>query len=209
MAKGAPHTDSQTGAMASLVSVLNNFHPLSAGVINYLKDHIFPVSYKKGKLILKAGAVCSHVYFIRKGAIRGFTKEEGKDITTWITAENEMVTSITSFDLQVPALENIQAIENCDLLAMTFDDLQQLYIQLPEFNIVTRKLLERYYRDAEGRAFISRLTKAESKYIHFLRIHSHLSNRIPLKYIASYLGIAEETLSRVRKKISNMAVKRA
>jgi CRP-like cAMP-binding protein len=206
MEKGGLHTDQKADGTAAVLAVLNAFHPLSDGVINYLKEHIFPVSYRKGKLILKAGTVCAHVYFIRKGAIRGFVKEEGKDITTWITAENEMVTSITSFDLQVPALENIQAIENCELFAMTFDNLQQLYIELPEFNIVTRKLLERYYRDAEARAFICRITKAESKYTHFLRIHSHLANRIPLKYIASYLGIAEETLSRVRKKISLNAI---
>jgi CRP-like cAMP-binding protein len=89
------------------------------------------------------------------------------------------------------------------MLAITFDDLENLYIKFPEFNFVVRKLLQKYYRDAEGRAYIARLTNAETKYRHFIRNHSHLANRIPLKYIASFLGITLETLSRVRKKISS------
>jgi len=82
-------------------------------------------------------------------------------------------------------------------------DLENLYLQFPEFNIVTRKLLERYYQDAEGRAFIARLTNAENKYTQFLAKYGHLSNRIPLKYIASFLGMTLETLSRVRKRLSS------
>jgi CRP-like cAMP-binding protein len=187
---------------SGVITVLRSFHPFSNQVAEYLQQHTFSCSFGKGKLLLKAGNISSYVYFIKKGMVRGFVKEDNKEITTWITAENEMVTSITSFDLQTPALENMQAIEDCDLIGMSFDDLQNLYITFPEFNIVGRKLLEHYYRDAEGRAFISRLTNAESKYTHFLTMHSHLANRAPLKYIASYLGIAEETLSRVRKKIS-------
>lgn len=80
--------------------------------------------------------------------------------------------------------------------------MQELYNQYPEFNITGRKILQHYYRDAEARAYIVRLTSAEKKYNHFIEKYNHLANRIPLKYIASYLGITIETLSRVRKKIS-------
>jgi len=85
---------------------------------------------------------------------------------------------------------------------MTLADLQDLYEQFPEFNIVSRKLLQQYYSDAETRAFIARLTNAETKYKQFLARYSHLGNRIPLTYIASFLGITLETLSRVRRKLS-------
>jgi hypothetical protein len=83
---------------------------------------------------------------------------------------------------------------------------QSLYQQFPDFNIVIRKLLQKYYRDAEGRAFIARLTNAESKYRYFITSYNHLVNRIPLKYVASFLGMTLETLSRVRKKISTNRV---
>jgi CRP-like cAMP-binding protein len=188
--------------ISSVIDTLNYFYPLSEGVKDYFRKHSYPCSFRKGKLLLKAGEICEHIYFIKEGAVRGFIKDGTKDITTWITAENEVVSSISSLDMKEPALENMQAIENCELLALTYDDFQDLYIKFPEFNIVARKLLQKYYKDAEGRAFIARATNAEKKYRLFLTRYGHLANRIPLKYIASFLGITLETLSRVRKKIS-------
>jgi CRP-like cAMP-binding protein len=146
---------------------------------------------------------CEHIYFIVKGALRGFTREGSKDITTWITIENEMVSSILSLDERVRSIENIQALEKCELLSLTLTDLGIMYDRFPETNVLARKILQRYYADAEQRAFIARLTKAENKYRHFLKRHQALSNRIPLKYIASYLGVTLETLSRIRKKFSS------
>ena len=188
--------------LSTVIDTLDHFYPLSEGIRDYFRKHSFSSSFRKGKLLLKAGEICDHIYFIKKGAVRGFIKVGAKDITTWITAENELVSSITSLDTRQPAQENMQAIENCELLALTYADVQDLYIKFPEFNIVARKLLQKYYQDAEGRAFIARLTNAEKKYRLFITKYGHLVNRIPLKYIASFLGITLETLSRVRKKLS-------
>jgi len=188
--------------ISSVIATLNYFHPLSEGIKNYFQKHSYSCSFRKGKLLLKAGEICEHIYFIKKGAVRGFIKEGTRDITTWITAENEVVSSISSLDVMQPALENMQAIENCELVAMTYADYQNLFTRFPEFNIVARKVLQKYYQDAEGRAFIVRLTNAEKKYRLFITRYGHLANRIPLKYIASFLGITLETLSRVRKKLS-------
>ena len=186
-----------------LLTVLNYFHPLTAEMEAYLKKHVSAMTVRKRKLLLKEGNSCEHVYFIVKGAVRGFTREGQKDITTWIVVENELVSSILSLNREIPAIENIQVLENSELLVIRNDDLQQLYEQIPAFNYVARKLLQHYYADAERRAFIARLTKAENKYRHFLLHHEPLANRIPLKYIASYLGMTLETLSRVRKKFSS------
>jgi len=184
-----------------LVMGLSYFHPLSPAIIAYLQKHTIAVTIRKKKLLLKAGQMCDYVYFITKGAVRGYIKEGSKDITTWISVENELVTSISSLDIKAPSIENMQAIEDCEMLALSYIDLENLYTKYIDANIAGRKLLQKYYRDAEGRAFIARLTKAENKYNYFLENHSHLSNRIPLKYIASFLGITQETLSRVRKKL--------
>jgi len=188
--------------ISSVIATLDYFYPLSEGIKNYIRKHSYSCSFRKGKLLLKTGQVCEHIYFIKKGAVRGFIKEGAKDITTWITAENELVSSISALDMMEPALENMQAIENCELIALTYADYQNLYIKFPEFNIVARKVLQKYYQDAEGRAFIVRLTNAENKYRLFITRYGHLANRIPLKYIASFLGITLETLSRVRKRLS-------
>ena len=188
--------------ISSVLATLNYFHPLSEGIKNYFRKHSLSCSFRKGKLLLKAGQLCDHIYFIQKGAVRGFIKEGTKDITTWITVEGEVVSSISSLDKREPVMENMQAIEDCELLALTWADYQNLFIRFPEFNIVARKILQKYYQDAEGRAFIARITNAENKYRLFLTRYGHLANRIPLKYIASFLGTTLETLSRVRKKLS-------
>jgi CRP-like cAMP-binding protein len=188
--------------VSSVIAILNYFHPISEGIKSFFEKHSYACSFHKGKLLLKTGDVCEDIYFIKKGVVRGFIKEGGKDITTWITAENEVVSSISTMDSRKPALENMQAIEDCDMLAITYKDMESLYAQFPEFNIVTRKLLQKYYQDAEGRAYIARLNNAENKYQQFIARYGHLANRVPLKYIASFLGITLETLSRVRKRLS-------
>lgn len=193
------HPNPQT-LIGPLVETLNYLYPLSQPVIEFLASHVSKKNAVKGDLLLKAGNICEEIYFIKKGIIRGYINDNGRDITTWISCERELVTSIYSLDLNVPALENIQALEDCELLCMSTAALQELYIVHPEFNIVGRKLLQRYYRDAEARAFITRIAKAEDKYEHFLDIYNHLANRVLLKYIASFLGVTLETLSRVRSK---------
>jgi CRP/FNR family transcriptional regulator, anaerobic regulatory protein len=190
-------------ALNALFTVLRYLHPLSPEAELYLQRHVTTCSIGKRKLLLHEGVSCEHIYFVVKGALRGFTREGQKDITTWITIENEMVTSILSFDERNVPIENIQALEKCELLALTYADLQVMYERFPESNILARKIFQRYYADAEKRAFIARLTKAENKYRYFLLRHRDLSNRIPLKYIASYLGVTLETLSRIRKKFSS------
>ena len=204
----APTRAPATADPSTALAVLNNFYPLTTAMEHYLKTHITFCSFRKGKLILKSGERCNYIYFINKGAVRGFIREGKKDITTWITVEGEMVTSIYSLDLNAPATENMQAIEDCEMVALSLSDLNEVYNLFPEFNILARKLLQQYYRDAEGRAFIARLTNAENKYKHFLQNSRHLANRIPLKYIASYLGMTLETLSRVRKKLSSSVNKK-
>jgi len=197
---GSGKASSTVVDITPLLQVLGYVHPLSPEVVAFLCERVISLSARKRKLLLKEGTVCNHIYFIVKGAIRGFRREGQKDITTWIVIENELVTSIFSLDNPAPSIENMQALENSELLAITYDDLNQLYERFPEFNLIARKLLQHYYADAEKRAFIARLTKAENKYRNFLMMHPSLANRIPLKYIASYLGMTLETLSRVRKK---------
>lgn len=194
--------DIQGPDLKALFGSLEFFHPLSPEIKAYISHHIVTRQVSKRILLLKEGETCHHVYFIRKGIVRGFFREGTKDITTWITAENELVSSISTWDIPRPVTENIQVLEDAELYVMTLAALKDLFIRYPEFNIVVRKLLQKYYADAENRAFIARLTKAENKYRYFLKAHPSLANRVPLKYIASYLGMTLETLSRIRKKIT-------
>src|ERR1700761_8320897 len=100
----------------ALLTLLRALHPISPEAENYLREHVSSLSIGKRKLLLKEGATCDYIYFVVRGALRGFTREEQKkDITTWITIENELVTSILGLDARRESVENIQALEKCEL----------------------------------------------------------------------------------------------
>ena len=185
-----------------MLQMLNNFHPVGKGIELHLLKNVYCRNIPKGRYLLRNGEVCHSIYFIKKGLLRGFIKEEHKEITTWFASENEMAAAINSFIKQVATRENIQAVENTELLAISFDDLNKTYLKYPSFNIVGRKIAELHYTYSENRAYITRLHDAEKKYALFLEFYAHLANRIQLTYIASFLGITIETLSRVRSKTS-------
>lgn len=188
----------KTGGESPLATFVRHIYPVSDEAIRYINQQSYPQRVARGSYLLKAGEICRHLYFIRKGVIRGYVKDGTKEVTTWMTAENEMVTSIRGLNLLEPSLENIQAIEECDLVVAEYDSLQYLYENFVEMNIVGRKLLEQYYKDAEERAFICRIPNASKRYRYFVETKGDLANRIPLKYIASYLGMTIETMSRIR-----------
>lgn len=190
-------------AADSLFHVINAIHPISAEASAYINSKIELVRISRGTLLVTSGQYCNHLYFVSKGVLRGYVKQDKKDITTWITAENELVTSISSYYQSIPSIENIEALEECILVSIHRNDMQFLYDTYPEVNTMVRILLEKYYQDAEERAYISRLTDAGAKYKRFINTKSHLLNRIPLKFVASFLGMTLETLSRIRSRLSN------
>lgn len=161
-----------------------------------------PLTFLKGDTLVESGKICQHLYFIQKGVVRGFIKDGKKETTTWLTSEGEMVTAIRSFLMQVPTQEQVEAIEDCKVLELSYENLQNILRQFIKLNVVGRKIMEQYYCDPEERAYVIRLSNASLKYQYFLNTKGDLINRIPLKYIASYLGMTTETLSRIRTKFS-------
>jgi CRP-like cAMP-binding protein len=188
-------------AIKAAIGYLSLFHPISKECVVYLKAHLSERRLKKNELLHQSGQICPYVYFVAKGILRGYIIDNKKKVTTWITSENHLVSSIRGFLLQSPTPENIEALEDCHLLAIHYEDLQYVYDHFPEFNIVGRKIAEYYYTFAEDRAFICRLSRAIERYDYFMVNNSHLINRIQLTFIASYLGISLETLSRIRSRL--------
>ncbi len=184
----------------SLIHFINNIFPLQPETKNFLRENTFPLSIPRGEYLLKAGQVCTHYYFIQKGILRSFLKYGNKEITIWINPENEVTTAIRSMAHSAPTDEYIQAVEECDLVAMHYDAMHEMYDRFPEMNRVGRMLLEQYYSESEERVYICRIPGAHLRYQHFVESRPELANRVPLKYIASYLGITLETLSRLRAK---------
>jgi CRP-like cAMP-binding protein len=182
--------------------LFNSIYPVPKEAIDLIDEQTFPVQVARGKFLVKPGDTEPHLYLVLKGVIRAFIKEDGKEITTWINEENEIVTSIRNLGLTISSPEYLQAIENSSLIAMPYALVENLYEHFIESNIIGRKILEDNYRGAEERAYICRIASAEKKYQHFIKTRPGLANRISLKYIASYLNMTIETLSRVRSRLA-------
>lgn len=181
-----------------VISFFNAIAPLSEEAIDAFDRHTFPVFINKKGFLLKPGAVASNFYFIKSGVIHGFIKEDGKQITTWINEENEIVGSIRTLGTDRPCEEYLQALEDCELIVIPIALTEEAFDKYPETNTVARRLWEHNYRGAEDRAYLGRVPSAEKRYNRFMEKQPGLINRIPLRYIASYLGMTVETLCRIR-----------
>lgn len=184
-----------------LVSIFKKFHPLNDEIEKRINQHTFPISYKKNKYLVSSVDRNKFLFLIVKGVVRGFIKDGDSEITTWIAKENEVVGTIRNLWIDGDSDEYLQALEDVDLVAIPHILSEYLYENFPEANIVGRKMMELYYRSAEERAYLCRISSAEKRYKRFLLSFPDLINRVSLKHIASFLAIRLETLSRIRAKI--------
>ena len=150
-------------------------------------------------MLLTDGKICNKVYFIEQGIARAFYYKDDQDTTSWLMKEGDWIISVHSFYGQRPSHENIELLEDSILTSLGYADLQSIYQEFPEFNFVGRVLTEYYYTLSEERAFSLRLQNAEDRYKTLLNTNPEIFNRAPLKYIASYLGITDTSLSRIRR----------
>jgi CRP-like cAMP-binding protein len=184
-----------------LVSIFKKFHPLNDEIEKRINQHTFPISFKKNKYLVSPVDRNKFLFLIIKGVVRGFIKDGDNEITTWIAKENEIVGTIRNLWIDGDSDEYLQALEDVDLVAIPHVLSEYLYENFPEANVVGRKMMELYYRSAEERAYLCRISSAEKRYKRFLLSFPDLINRVSLKYIASFLAIRLETLSRIRAKI--------
>lgn len=184
-----------------LISIFKKFHPLNDEIERRINQHTFPISYKKNKYLVSPVDRNKFLFLIVKGVVRGFIKDGSTEITTWIAKENEVVGTIRNLWVEGDSEEYLQALEDVDLIAIPHVLSEYLYENFTEANIVGRKMMEQYYRSAEERAYLCRISSAEKRYKRFLVSFPDLINRVSLKHIASFLAIRLETLSRIRAKI--------
>ena len=156
----------------------------------------------KNEFLLREGKVCRHLYFVEQGALRGYYLADGKEITHWFAFERDFVTSFHSFHTQQPAVENIQLIENAVLWQISREGLFQLMDAFREVERTVRIAYEQYYIRLEEKFVNSHFTAATERYTDLLHRSPHIIERVALGHIASYLGISQETLSRIRSSIS-------
>ena len=184
--------------MDTLINYLNAIHPLSDSTNHYLREHLKELSIEKKRFLLKQGHVCQNIYFVSKGLPRCFYVINDKEINSWFMKESDVIISVDSFFNQTQSYENIQALEDCIVYFITYNELQFLYNNFYEFNFVGRILTEKYYQLSEQRLYSLRMRRAVEKYKFLMSYFPQIIQRVPSKHMASYLSVSEETLSRIR-----------
>lgn len=189
---------SKTPRMESLLHYLDSVHPLSEGLKEHLQAVLKVRTLPRKELLLRAGHVCRHIFFIEQGLLRCYYLKEEHEVCSWFMREGDVIISVESFFGQKPGYEYIQAIEDCTLYYIEYGELQAIYRDFPEFNYVGRVLTEKYYCRSEQRLYSLRMQRSHERYDHLMQHERELLLRVPAKYLASYLGITEVTMSKVR-----------
>lgn len=153
--------------------------------------------------LVKEGEIAREIYFINQGLLRLYYSKEGEEITAFIFREGLFASSYDSFLQQSPGIQSLEALEDSDLLVLSFDRLQELYEKLPKMNILTRKVAEQRFINAQRILSSFILDSPEERYLKFEEQNKDLLQRVPQHIIASYLGITPVSLSRIRKRISS------
>jgi CRP-like cAMP-binding protein len=187
--------------MEQLLNHIKKYSPLSTEAQYALYDCFEQAVLSKNEYLLTEGKICRHLYFLQQGALRGFYNLDGKEITHWFGFENDFVTSFHSFITREPAVENIQLLEGSILWAISKETLASLFNQYHEIERLVRIVQEKYYIRLEERFVNSQFKTATERYENLLIQTPYILERVPLGYIASYLGISQETLSRIRSRI--------
>lgn len=157
----------------------------------------------KGERLLTAPAVSRHLVFVNRGALRTFHPQEGMaDVTFYFFFENSFATDYESFMHRRPARFCIEAIEDCELLYLGYADVQRLYDELQEGQRLARQIAEGLYLALRQRAESLLLDTPEERYRQLLVTHSPILQRVNQYYIATYLGIKPQSLSRIRRRIT-------
>ena len=169
-------------------------------VAEAIQDIMVLKKYAKHEIISQEGTVCNHLYIIISGLARVFYYEEGRDITVHFAMENESITATDSFIQRTKSKYNIEAIEDMEIMAISHQDLENIFKKQPKFERFGRLYMQQIYLDLMERLDDLQLYTAQKRYENLLNKNPKIFLRAPLKHLASFLGMTPETLSRLRSK---------
>lgn len=184
--------------MEEVLQFINSIRPLSQACIDYLRRIIKKQEAKKGDVVLKIGDVDENLYFIKTGALHCFYYVGKKPVSDWFFWDGEIVVSIGSFYDQVPSEDCIVALKASSLFYITKEEYDYLNETFLEFNYVARVLLEKYLKIFNGHSRFIRKHPAAERYQMVLARNPELVYRVSVTALATWLGIAPDTLSRIR-----------
>lgn len=187
--------------MTELIDIIKSFQELDLETEEAIRKYFRIETFKKNEFIVREGKVCTKIYFIRSGSIRRFCLENGIEVTRWIYTNNQFVTSLSSFFEQKPSFENLQTCEDTVVYSLSFKD-EQILMQYPLFLKFHVNQLRAYLSKINEFHHLFRVMNAQEKYSFLLKSFPQIIIRSKLKYVASLIGVSQETLSRIRGSIT-------
>ncbi|WP_422355919.1 Crp/Fnr family transcriptional regulator [Roseivirga pacifica] len=166
------------------------------------KDLVYHLQYskkQKGETVVHEGQYSEKAYLVIEGCSRAYYLKDGKDISDWFAFENEFMASIVSFFTEAPSPHYIEFIEDSYVVEFSKTTIERLCVQHHDFERLISKVVTNTMLGLRARLSSILFNTAEERYNQLLAIRPDITNRVPLKHIASYLGITLETLSRIRK----------
>lgn len=183
----------------AVINFLSQYHLLTPELISGLHEQLFETKLKKGEYLLRQGEKSTHLYFIIKGMVIGFTTREEKKLTSYICMDGDSVSSISGMYGESPSGESIYLVEDSHFVALSIEALVGWMENSRVMNIIIRKIVESFYRSAHERTNLLRMGSALEKYDYYALTMPHHVDRVPLKYIADYLDIRPNTLAQILK----------
>jgi CRP-like cAMP-binding protein len=188
--------------MENLIKTINTYIILSEQDIDIIKKLFVRREYKKNENILVAGNICKEFFYLQKGLIVHFTNNRDNDRVIYFSAEDEFVCDFESFLENKPSKKTFQTLEDTVIYAVTFENLQQFYKNVKEGERFGRLLMESVFADTINHLISAFTETAEQRYVSFLKKFNYIQQRIPQYYIASFIGVTPQSLSRIRRQIA-------
>lgn len=184
--------------------LLQQLAPLGEEELLKIAQIAQPKQFKKGEFFSTPDSVCRHIGFLQTGIFRVYHLNEDKEVTDYFNTgdRNPFVSSFKSFLTQATQAVYVEAITDATIVTISYTDLQELYIEFKSLERIGRLLAEKNYLLALERIEALQYHSAGQRYEAFLKQYPLLINQIPHHYIASYLGVTPESLSRIRKSIT-------
>lgn len=187
----------------NFINAILYFIRLDESEKEFISSLVTPKLFKKGDYTLRIGQVCREVGFIEKGLIRYYgTKENGEETTLHFGKENEFTSNYQSFLDHSASKRNIQCLEDCEILTISYDNLQRIYEEVREGQKFGRLVCEQLYLQTLKQIDSVYGDSPEQRYLNFLDAYPDLQQRIPQYYISSFVGVKPPSLSRIRKRLS-------
>jgi len=182
----------------NFLAFVSSLSPLESEAYESMRSKLYQKKYRKGQLILETGTVCKRIYFIDSGLVKTFFYTDTREFIMRFFAEGSMFTVLDSFLTQRPSAYAVQALEDTKITCLNYDDLEMLCQRYHSMETFYRKLLALSAVNMMERIGGTLEEKAQIAYHKFIQAHGSLLQRISLADLASYLGITQVSLSRIR-----------